>query len=472
MPQIWKIGDMILDIYQVTEFLGEGGFGEVYKVRLQKWGAMDLAVKIPKPEIIEAAGGVERFKQEAETWVNLNQHPNIVTCYYVRRVDVPVVFVEYLAGGSLHEWIRDRQLDTKAEKSSLQDFLDIAIQFAWGLHYAHEQGLIHQDVKPANVMLTLNGEVKITDFGIATPMATILNDPGTPAEITNFATNPVAQNKAMTLAYCSPEQASSRILTPRSDIWGWALSVLEMFQGRRTWSHGWVAVQALEYYLENKKEDSFLPQMPTEIGDLLRHCFQEKADARPHDMSVIVSKLKAIYRKVTQEEYPRLTPQAVVHSADSLNNRAISLWDLGMKEAALNSWNKALAVQPLHPQSTYYRGLTRLQSNLITYDDFIREMTLVKQSHSKNWMVDHLMSLVYLKGDDYPASISSRKNMLQKTADRSDIQITKSGELCNLTGQHLRPIGNDEWVGCMDDHFVLYRSDQGILKLWDIAKGK
>jgi serine/threonine protein kinase len=150
MPQEsiqWNVGDVILNLYQVTGSLGEGSFGKVCKVRHLGWN-IDLAVKIPKPEAVAAAGGVDNFEREAETWVNLGLHPHTVSCYYVRRIDGnPLVFAEYVAGGSLHDWIYDRRLYAGGERASLKRILDIAIQFAWGLHYAHEKELVHQDVK-------------------------------------------------------------------------------------------------------------------------------------------------------------------------------------------------------------------------------------------------------------------------------------------------------------------------------------
>jgi serine/threonine protein kinase len=130
MLQTWNVGDTILDLYRVTDILGEGGFGKVYKVRHQGWN-LDLAMKIPKPEVVSAAGGVEGFEQEAETWVNLGLHPHIVSCYYVRRIDTaPAVFAEYLAGGSLHDWTHSRRLYTTKGpviKTALQRILDVAI---------------------------------------------------------------------------------------------------------------------------------------------------------------------------------------------------------------------------------------------------------------------------------------------------------------------------------------------------------
>lgn len=143
VPLIWHVGDVILDLYEVTDILGEGGFGTVYKVRHRNWD-MDLAVKCPKPGKFETERQVENFERECETWVNLGLHPNTVSCYYVRRLgSVPRVFAEYVEGGSLEDWIQDGQLYEAGPEEALKRILDIAIQFAWGLHYAHGQGLVH-----------------------------------------------------------------------------------------------------------------------------------------------------------------------------------------------------------------------------------------------------------------------------------------------------------------------------------------
>jgi serine/threonine protein kinase len=167
IPKEWNVGDVILDLYEVTDILGEGGMGKVYKVHHRNWN-IDLAVKSPKPEILSKAGARDNFIREAETWVNLGLHPHTVSCYYVRRLgDIPRVFAEYVEGGSLKDWISSGKIYEGGPKKALERILDVAIQFAWGLHYAHEQGLVHQDVKPANVMMTNDGTAKVTDFGLA-----------------------------------------------------------------------------------------------------------------------------------------------------------------------------------------------------------------------------------------------------------------------------------------------------------------
>lgn len=105
VPSQWNVGERIINLYQVSGILGTGGFGQVYKVKHLEWN-IDLAVKTPKQEIIDASGGVENFEKEAQTWVNLGLHPHAVSCYYVRRLGgTPRVFVEYMKGGSLHDWI-------------------------------------------------------------------------------------------------------------------------------------------------------------------------------------------------------------------------------------------------------------------------------------------------------------------------------------------------------------------------------
>ena len=144
----WNVGDKILDLYEVTGILGEGGMGKVYKVRHNGWN-VDLAVKSPRTEILTKKHAIENFETEAETWINLGMHPHTVSCYYVRRLGgIPRVFAEYVGGGSLKDWIENGKLYEGGHDESLKRILDIAVQFAWGLHYAHQQGLVHQDVKP------------------------------------------------------------------------------------------------------------------------------------------------------------------------------------------------------------------------------------------------------------------------------------------------------------------------------------
>ena len=204
VPGTWEPGDLLLDLYEVRGELGHGGMGTVYRVHHRGWN-LELAVKCPRPD----APAVTGFAAEAEAWVDLGLHPHVVTCHYVRTLGgIPRVFAELVEGGSLADWIRDGRLYAGGPEAALARMLDVAIGFAWGLGYAHERGLVHQDVKPANVLLTPEGTAKVTDFGLvgARPRVAAGADPGASIRV---------EAGAYTPAYASPEQHAGGTLDQR-----------------------------------------------------------------------------------------------------------------------------------------------------------------------------------------------------------------------------------------------------------------
>ena len=258
---------MILNLYEVKQVHEGGGMGLVYRVHHRGWN-VDLAVKSPRPGVLPQTQtrDKENFEREAETWVKLGLHPHTVSCYYVRRLGGISRFSRntlraarwakpFTAAGSTKE----------GRGRCVTRILDVAIQFAWVSKYAHEQGLVHQDVKPANVLLTKDGVAKVTDFGLARARCASAEAPAVAGQ-----KSILVSSGGMTPAYCSPEQAAGEKLTRKTDLWSWAASILKMFTGDVTWPSGTVAGEALEGYLETADGSDGMPRMPNGLAVLFR----------------------------------------------------------------------------------------------------------------------------------------------------------------------------------------------------------
>lgn len=369
LPVVWNTGDVLLDLYEVTGILGEGGMGIVYKVHVIE-GQSDMAVKCPRPEIFTRAGGQENFVREAETWVKLSPHPHLVKCYFVHTLGgIPRVFAEYIEGGNLAEWIRNRKLYEGGQEQALARMLDVAIQFAWGLHFAHEQGLVHQDVKPANVMMTVDGAAKVTDFGLAKAraMAGEVEALGTDHSI-------LVSSGGMTPAYSSPEQAAHQSLSRKTDIWSWGVSVLEMFVGKVTWMAGIVAREALS---NHEREDAMIPVMPPEVVALLGRCFQPQPEDRPATMLQVATELQTIYAHLVGHPYPREMPGPTEEPINVISDRAFSLFHLGRFQEAVEVYDQLIRRDPERAYFYYAKGsslkeLGRLQEAVAVFDQALR----------------------------------------------------------------------------------------------------
>jgi predicted Zn finger-like uncharacterized protein len=472
IPSEWQVGDRFLDLYEVVGILGSGAMGRVYRVKHLGWN-LDLAVKSPRQEVLSRSGA-ENFEREAEVWVNLGLHPHTVTCYYVRRLGgIPRVFAEFVQGGSLQQWIREGKL------TQLERILDVAIQFAWGLDYAHEQGLVHQDIKPENVMLTPTGIAKVTDFGLA--RAASSGDGGISLD-TEDLTNPMTGTLSATLggmtpAYCSPEQWRGAMLaragvpkedrpkmTRKTDMWSWAVSILEIFTGKVIWQGGENADQALASYREHP---TGLP-IPDPIAELLMACLQRDPQDRPKDMGVLADHLQAIYASTTGQSYPRRRPQSDRALADSLNNRAVSLVDLGKSKEAIALWNRALQADPQHLESLYNRGLVQWRQGQISDEELV-EALQQKTQDFRDWLTTYLVSQIHLERR-FPQAIAPLWYSSDPSQETVAAEIATLAErsqagayqvLANFTA-HEQPILA---VDLSASH-ILSGSQDGTVKLW------
>jgi WD40 repeat protein len=481
----WKPGDVVLDLYEIKQVFTTGGMGLVYHVHHRNWD-IDLIIKSPRPEIIAQAGGAENFVTEAETWVDLGLHPNIVTCHYVRTVGgIPMVFAEYVDGGSLKDWIARGELYKGGPKASLERILDVSMQFAWGLHYAHQKSLVHRDVKPANVLMTKGGSVKVTDFGLAKARyldAGLSGDgagskSGSKSGSSSKNDSPKVQSEQktkamMTPAYCSPEQAERAALaaqdTPTSqlpelttatDVWSWALSVMEMFIGGLTWTTGLAGPMVLEDYLNECNQDKSLqeplqeglPDMPQELVSLLKKCLEPNPSNRPQTMDLVISELMEIYGLVVKKQYFRDAPHMMQLRSDGLNNKALSMIDLDKPDEAENLMSQSLSINPMHLETLYNLSLMQWRDGKIDDLEVLDRLNKLRAANPDKALINNLMENVKAERGDYIDSIKLdwffKKNLL------SNIQHSV---LMDPTGERLVYLERSE---LLDDNQKIHRFD-------------
>jgi serine/threonine protein kinase len=294
----WKPGKILLNDYTIRKKLGEGGMGIVYlaekKISSER---LQFAVKTVHPEWLFRSNSRQFLIKEIRTWMAIPPHPHIVTCLFFRSIENHMaIFSEYISGGSLAEWIDNRKIRT------LDIVLDIAIQAACALQAAHNRHIVHQDVKPANILMTKDGTARLTDFGLAG----MCNSLRVQTDKT-IPLNSVVSSAGCTPAYCSPEQAQSKKVTHHTDIWSWAVTTIHMITGKICWESG-VSVDAyLKDVKAGRRKNPGVP-IPASLLNLLAGCLQPDLKKRWKTMAEITEKLLDIYFETTGHPYHRNLP--------------------------------------------------------------------------------------------------------------------------------------------------------------------
>ena len=286
-----KIGQIIKERYEIVEILGEGGMAFVYKARdkqLQRY----VAIKTLKPNYVNQEKFVDRFRREAQTAANLN-HPNIVQIFDWGIEDEPYFVMEYIEGNTLTSIISGNRT------VGLNDILYIGSQVANGLKEAHKRGLVHRDIKPGNIMITPDGKVKVTDFGIVS----LQNEE---SDITK--TGAVLG----TASYISPEQAQGKPVSFESDLYSLGTVLYELIAGKPPFT-GDSPIATATKHLTDKPEK--LSIYRKDIPKALENAILKLLEKRPSDRfksaedlrALLLQQRKQIQINQTQENLVDLT---------------------------------------------------------------------------------------------------------------------------------------------------------------------
>jgi serine/threonine protein kinase len=266
-----------LGVYEIQDLLGAGGMGEVYRARDSRLGR-DVALKVLPESLTVDPERRTRFEREARLLAALN-HPHIGAIYgFEESGDVRALVLELVDGPTLAERLAGGPLP-------IAEALAIARQIAGALEAAHEKGIIHRDLKPANIKLTLNGHVKVLDFGLAKAIAGDTGSPDLSQSPTITADGTRAGVVLGTPAYMSPEQARGKAADKRTDIWAFACVLYEMLTGRRAFP-GDTMSDTIAAVLGRDPDWHSLPDTtPAAVRRLLRRCLHKDSNHRLHDIA-------------------------------------------------------------------------------------------------------------------------------------------------------------------------------------------
>ena len=264
--------------YTILEFVGAGGMGEVYRAHDTNLNR-DVALKVRPAAFALDADRFARFRREAQILAALN-HPNIAAIYGLENSGgAQALVLELVEGPTLASRIASGRIP-------IREALSIGKQIAEGLEVAHKRGVIHSDLKPANIKLRADGTVKILDFGLAKVLDAV--DANSAASDGTSVTSPAISDAGLifgTAAYMSPEQARGEAVDRRTDIWAFGCVLYETLTGRPVF-RGEVIEDILAAVLNQEPDWSLLPpETPPGIARLLRKCLEKNADRRLHDIA-------------------------------------------------------------------------------------------------------------------------------------------------------------------------------------------
>ncbi len=262
--------------YKISKKLGEGAMGSVYE-GLDESLAMKVAIKVLSPAIVSDEENLARFEREARAAANL-KHPNIAHVFFIGRTedDLPFYAMEYIDGRALGDLVHDRMV-VKG-----QDLLDIMIQTASALKFASDNGILHRDVKPGNIMIEESGNTKLVDFGLAK-----VQESDSSLTRTGFALG--------TPNYISPEQAKGESADLRSDMYSLGVTFFELLSGAVPYQAEnpmGVLMKHVQEPVPNLRAGN--PDLPEELAQLVERMMAKSPADRFRDYDELLERLGRI----------------------------------------------------------------------------------------------------------------------------------------------------------------------------------
>ncbi len=402
---LFRPGEVILGLYSVIELIGEGGMGSVHRVHHRGW-KVDMAVKSPRPTALADEKSRGLFEREAEAWVDLGLHPNIASCFYVREVGgFPCIFIEFVNGGSLRTWMK-RGLIKDYER-----ILDMAIQICDGMSHSHRRGMIHRDLKPPNCLITRNGAVKITDFGLV-KWATESTD-GLVSELDNLPMSrgdisvTTEEGLSGTPGYMAPEQwgqlrgeSEPPPVTKVTDIYAFGIQLYEMVCGLRPFNDLTTPLPVVRRrHREETPPDPSVhrEEVPESLKRVIFKSLAKSPEDRYQSFEETREALAEVFEEVVGTPYPREAPSEAQLVADDMNNRALSFHDLGRVEESKVMLGRALSADPNHLEANYNRNLLEWRVGNQTDEEVSNHIQELCKSGTQGWRGSYMMGLIHME---------------------------------------------------------------------------
>lgn len=265
-----KPGMYISDRYEIIDKVGSGGMADVYKAKCHRLNRY-VAIKVLKPEFSDDTNFVKKFRGEAQSAAGLS-HPNIVSVYDVGDDNgLHYIVMELVEGITLKHFIE------RKGKLEVKEAVGIAIQIAMGMEAAHNNHIIHRDIKPQNIIISKEGKVKVTDFGIAKATSS----------------NTITSNAMGSVHYLSPEQARGGYSDEKSDIYSLGITMYEMLSGQVPFEgDNTVSVALLHIQGEAIPLREVDPSIPPSVEKIVQKCMQKKPERRYLSASELIADLK------------------------------------------------------------------------------------------------------------------------------------------------------------------------------------